>query len=401
MSIVDKPRDRRSVTPFQGIQPHQRISSFRLSPPSVSTPENVVGDLASRIESPNSRPSKRISSWLVPDANNIPERPGGARRASTTEKLASWLTPANRRGSGRQDREQSRLWIKEDVEAGNSPVEEKTGVAASPDASPIEPPEAGTWKDPVYTSVAPLTGASQRLERITSALDPPPSIARTGAASPDGTISSFNVDNYRDFLPPRGRNRRPPGSPVYGLNGIVRYHDESPQPRPDSVQSSGMESLLRQQAELDKSVAELQLFSPVSRASATSGKPIVPAGQPESFRSEFSLSNFPEPPVYPPSILAGETIARSSAGELDVIDGALGGGFVLGPATLRQPRIPSATVATVESRKQPSFPSIRSSGSAVVGTETSRRAFLGSGGTQYDVTSFIGGMFLRSGCHSF
>ncbi|TFK76968.1 hypothetical protein BDN72DRAFT_830142 [Pluteus cervinus] len=113
------------------------------------------------------------------------------------------------------------------------------------------------------------------------------------------------ASNYSSSIAQSG-----PDSPVYGLNGIITEPGES-QPETRNASFSSFDELLRQQTELDKSIAALRLFSsatgpepqrdstpinlPVSLGSSSN----LTKGRTESTsaHSEFSLSNFPVPPA--------------------------------------------------------------------------------------------------------
>jgi len=105
-------------------------------------------------------------------------------------------------------------------------------------------------------------------------------------------------------------------SPVYGLDGIVRQKRNSTVSLARTSVSS-FEELIQQQAELDRSIAALRLFSPppMEEAVAEGSSPREEPRRPSlrtanssnhrtvstvttsSARSEFSLSIFPDPPV--------------------------------------------------------------------------------------------------------
>ena len=370
----------------KGIEIRDGISTFEVN----STSRDVPGDITIHPKTHYSRPNDRLSSWLVPDADEMPAIPGVPKRISTADRLVSWFT--NRRTSAMHDRSQSRLWTTEDVESATPNVDTKAELATFPDNMKFKERVTSSWKDTLYPSATPVsTLAGQRLERTTRTLDTPTSVTRNDAVSPDGTIASFaGVGNYSKVEPPQVPKL--PGSPIYGLDG-VRYHGQlSPLSRPSSVRSSGMESLLRQQAELDKSVAELQLFS--GSVSASSGMGLsVPREKADSVRSDISLSNFPEPPLDSLPRLADVGVSgvlttsrqgfQSQQRQADAM--------LPLPVIARPPRLSSLT-RTAQSRRRQSFPSInpRSSiDSAMLGVDG--RTVINSGGTQYDVTSFIGG----------
>lgn len=187
-------------------------------------------------------------------------------------------------------------------------------------------------------------------------------------------------------------------SPVYGLNGIIeRERIQELRSRPqDSINS--FDELLRQQTELDNSIAALRLVSPSTQSippdppEASSSSPMsVPGKSSEgsmkarsnsvstlsylgrkpdsaSNRSDFSLSIFPEPPV----VATDTTTRRDELSKLGVRSRVPG---------LDPPPKPAPTEVTAG--ETPSLP--------VSPSRFETTARFDSAGTQYDVTSFIGG----------
>ena len=197
-------------------------------------------------------------------------------------------------------------------------------------------------------------------------------------------------------------------SPVYGLNGIVRGIPPSQERKLRRVSSlpsvaaasdngtvSSLEFLLQQQTELDKSIAALKLLSP--RSSLATQKPAIPPSPVTSLatprpyvsrkttdstlsraessfsgKSELSLRDFPEPPN------------KNAATEI-----APGARFAF------------AGVAGVQRRRSDSFPlgipsttlSELLTPTGISNAQQQSHERLGSHGTQYDVTSFIGGSY--------
>ena len=331
------------------------MSTFQINPATPSASRGGAGDITSP-RTLYSHPDSRLSSWLIPETEQTPAIQGTPM--TTMDRLTSYIT---RSSPARQDQEQSRLWTYMDVESGTPPVDARTGFAVTPPAS-------------------------QEPQRITMTFDAPYSDIRNSAVSLRGTMASFDaVENYSkdDFTPPKVPKL--PGSPVYGLSGIIRYHGESSfLSRPSSVQSSGMESLLRQQAELDQSVAELRLFSPNS---VTSGdRETVPGGQSSSIRSGFSLSIFPDPPQPPTLPHQLDDDAISDVSRASVSDGRRAHRSMLPVSSTADPRIPPSSMQLGQYQSfAPS--SVRSSTDATV-LGGANRTILGSEG--YDVTSFIG-----------
>ncbi|KAF8215942.1 hypothetical protein K438DRAFT_1954621 [Mycena galopus ATCC 62051] len=155
-------------------------------------------------------------------------------------------------------------------------------------------------------------------------------------------------------------------SPVYGLNGIVAPGPAEPESpilsrRPPSLNS--FDELLRQQTELDKSIAALRLFSPTTADQRTTS---VSSGKSTSNRSEFSLSIFPDPPPVDRSSVLPETLPLGRA---------------------RKPAFPLS-----RARRQSQVPHSAVSISGMMGDDgdLSTPMRFDSQATQYDVTSFIG-----------
>ncbi|KAG8702795.1 hypothetical protein FRC09_004527 [Ceratobasidium sp. 395] len=227
--------------------------------------------------------------------------------------------------------------------------------------------------------------------------------------SPYGT--SFRITreygygvSSRSLSPPQIRNRTPnlgEESPIYGLEGIIAslggdlLPDEEIRSqrmmRADSATySPGAASFQRKQDELDRSVADLRSFSPDGTIrqelygfNDNRNTSVPSLGQEStSLKSDFSLSNFPSPPAANLSF-AGPSRRTSLAarlGEVDLDDLRF---------TLNPPRMPAANL----DGRQVSFPST-TRGSDI--SQIQPRTTANSNGTQWDVTSFIGGSETRT-----
>ena len=182
---------------------------------------------------------------------------------------------------------------------------------------------------------------------------------------------------------------------MYGLNGIIKRPLPTPAPRPASSVAS-FDELLRLQQELDKSIAALRLFSADDELSEPRLSDIIPLNgsstdqsvtsvkgfrkhESGSGRSEFSLSSFPEPPevsTSPPSPGSlGPLRARQKQPRIMRKDDELAVPAITIPVE-NDVTITSTEPASTESE---------------MFDRTSRAQRLDSAGTQYDVTSFIGG----------
>ncbi|KAG8720514.1 hypothetical protein FRC08_018948 [Ceratobasidium sp. 394] len=254
------------------------------------------------------------------------------------------------------------------------------------------------------TNPEPVTMPVPVVARVAT---PPPVLV--DPESPSGT--SFRVTreygyglSLRPASPFQVRNRTPnPGeeSPIYGLEGIIASlggdllpDEEIPsqqEVRADSgAYSPRAASFQRRQAELDRSVANLRSFSPEGTVRQSlyglndNTNPSVPSFEQgsSSYRSDFSLSNFPSPPGPKLSFLgpSRRTSAATRPGEVDLDD-------------LRFTLAPPRTPATSPDGRQFSFPST-TRGSDIL--QIQPRAATNSNGTRWDVTSFIGGSETRT-----
>ncbi|KAJ7193357.1 hypothetical protein GGX14DRAFT_701210 [Mycena pura] len=193
-----------------------------------------------------------------------------------------------------------------------------------------------------------------------------------------------------------GDGTRNTDSPVYGLDGIIppsgSAAPESPilarrpsspliaPPSPLLAQQqrdsgNSFDELLRQQRELDKSIAALRIFSPTNTTVS-----LEPLAEPETKqsdrsvsmssgnRSEFSLSIFPDPPVDRSSVLPDTLMRKGRDAPMPLR---------VGRRSRRQSRIPRSAVSTKDAE-------------GLFVPASSAHASSGSAGTQYDVTSFIG-----------
>ncbi|THH20847.1 hypothetical protein EW146_g603 [Bondarzewia mesenterica] len=364
-----------------------------------------------------------------------PDQLARASHVSSASRLSSWLGTRAQGLAGRTrpalEHDEMRLWNEDEAERGFSPaISEKGATAISYEPSPVteEAKQSARWQDPVYTTVMAespwlaekvsikptTTGQAQSSHVIDSTEDRPVIQPEDFAARPvsavPSTIPSYYVREVASVSPLTVPNF--PGqfaregstpSPIYGLTGTMRGGRFSPivesrpftEPDLSSTRSSGFEALLREQSELEKSIAALKLFAPgvderdsqtPSSVDRNSAAVLVSrqALESASLKSDFSLSNFPQPPLARQSTQTIRQVSDTSSRS----DGTTGVGrnSVIHPLT--PPRIP---VAIAESTTRQSLPE-STRDSAETTTEISRSTRLDSGGTQYDVTSFIGGL---------
>ncbi|KAI0068412.1 hypothetical protein BV25DRAFT_1987194 [Artomyces pyxidatus] len=332
--------------------------------------------------------ARRLSSWFV------------RRTSSLSQSALNLPSPV---------RDERRSWSQGDLEQAVSPTNTEKGGANifyDPSAILAEAKQSARWRDPVYTSVldSPLDTASLggRGQLPTTNLNAglteertavvPPSRARTRPGTAvsipsyygDGAASPATV---RPTVPLPYVTRETE-SPIYGLNGTLRAGYYSPVDTarrtsfliPPSARSSGFSNLLREQNELEKSIAALRMFAPASSPnSPEQGSDRVPSANltavqsrgSVSVRSEFSLSIFPEPPWARRSDM---TSTLSHSGESAAI--------VREPSEFEfvPPRMPAAVEQTLPT-------STRNSEDTIMLTHKGRSD---SEGTRYDVTSFIG-----------
>lgn len=181
-------------------------------------------------------------------------------------------------------------------------------------------------------------------------------------------------------------------SPVFGLNGIVRPPTgQSPVRSQGSAtitgpdRTSDISDLFRKQAELDNSIASLKLLQ------GSADKPDSPtspkqSAEPSATQSEFSLSNFPNPPwastsdepsdESPSPVPDMKPFPRLKPPSISV-DNV--------PFELVPPRMPASMM---EHNRTTSLPMSETADSEVLMSARTQR--FDSQGTQYDVTSFIG-----------
>ncbi|KAK7058842.1 hypothetical protein VNI00_001466 [Paramarasmius palmivorus] len=312
-------------------------------------------------------------------------------RQSDNSRLSSWIFA--RRSSGRPPSGIRWLVNRDDPELGPAQTQPGDTIGTQNDTGPennvtsaeqtrppppvIEPPDEEPGGDLLASSLVPP-------ERRRSTI----------------SFSYYGLDRgSRLSIPmkPREDSRIGADSPVYGLDGIVNLNSRNEQRESTgrvSPQGSlnSIEELLRQQNELDKSIATLRLFSTSTAPSSELGPdldsdqrvrssgPSRPAlsstltgrtySTHSSTPSELSLlSRFPEPPR--PSVDdAPPFSARQSL------------------ATVRSKRAP--TTLHRGTLSDPISEALGGPPISVPNSPTRQRGRFDSAGTQYDVTSFIG-----------
>lgn len=357
------------VPSFRPLSPKPPASSFNVTAPDVSTPNLSVAQ--PRSDSPTT-PRPRLG------------------RPSSAAKMTEWLTIQRNRLSSLshrgdiQDDMNVQLWNHNRAERGLLSWEDP-----SKDSDAFEK---------VYGHPDPHSG--------TDSVQPPP-IRRPRLEAPRlgrGFVkSTASLYSDLDLSPPEMVDRKSwqAESPVFGLNGIVRPSTgESGMRSQGSVtiaspdRRSDISGLFRKQEELDNSIAALKLLEdPTGPPSSPSSS--KQSGEPSATRSDFSLSNFPDPPW----VVDGSdsdnfsepqrspsptpTVQPSRFNPLSVsidVDNV--------PFDLVAPRMP---VSVTEHTRTLSVPVSETAESE--GLVSARPPRFDSQGTQYDVTSFIGSTF--------
>jgi len=366
------------------------ITAFYKKAPDPSSTQNDQGKSFIRIsEKPQVHllrinppiPPLITSSGIIDKRRSVVPGNNELRRPSiaTTVSRLTWILPQNaeRRSSA------ERIYT-EDRELGMVPAEDTVARADSPSSQMKQSRKLSISIDKDLTSIG-----TNREEEV---------------ASNDRHWTALSIPSYYGMEqrsdhppPPPPFLARGTDSPVYGLNGIMaRSRDVGTQSRPHS--SISFDELLRQQTELDKSIAALRLFSSTSPPDMPTSQPAVPASPPSgatnanvrsnrvstnsylgrkpdsaSNQSDFSLSIFPAPPAASSEELPTSTKLERFVGRARTLRREPASAGATGMVTVK--------VAGVETPSLPVSPS-RSEG-------TPR---LESAGTQYDVTSFIGGL---------
>ncbi|KAJ7597169.1 hypothetical protein C8J56DRAFT_919382 [Mycena floridula] len=350
-------RSRRSkgTSSFGGLREKARESAFQTNPSDSKEETFVVGRAFSSLEEA-SRPESaisRIGSWILP--RRLSRRPSSRSREQLVVK----------------DPEQG-LVSQIPISTGSRHLSSRVEIAEEKKGFPEPVPDSPV---PAIKVMSPSAGDQTSADRPTT------NYSLSSYYGPSRRSASFAVPSF----PREGSD-----SPVYGLYGIMAQNSNrtSKESRGRTSMSS-FDELLRQQTELDKSIAALRLFSPESaapfpespkaptpakpgllvsnRTQSSSSNSTAPRVE-SSARSEFSLSIFPEPPATSATEIVAEKVA------------------VAGPRPQRVPPLRTALRTTDDFPSVPNSPSQPGMGSR-----------LDSAGTQYEITSFIGHLTLPSG----
>jgi hypothetical protein len=412
---------------FEGVPAIKRVSTFRVKPPTI---DNTVIAIDSSYQN-------------HPYSDTRPERPS---RSSTASRLSSWIVSrrmSRRRSVGSGDRAQ--LWNQDEAERGESPVEkividgrgspydfpvgqakEKQSRKNSTATTPINDPQpnAGADSESRWTATTAnqksMGDNSDAKNSSNNESDPrPPRMPRFDSmAYSIGSYYSDGPGKSALNTPSATATTRQAESPVYGLSGIVLRANQGRETPASTARTRSstvsFTELLRQQTELDKSIAALRLLSPneFKRDSSDLADGPVSAGGakelnrsnssvgiPSSMRSEFSLSNFPSPPLTftatangipsPTSTVRApfDTSEKRRSRFISKSDGVTG---------LPLPRMPVLNDYPSTPQSMPDSPGRNSGDDAGDMSGNVSRMKVDSAGTQYDVTSFIGSALTRS-----
>jgi len=186
----------------------------------------------------------------------------------------------------------------------------------------------------------------------------------------------------------------PEASPVYGLDGIQSLASAS-------ESRTSIDELLRQQSQLDQTIEALKLFSAktsINSNSARSGELTrsLSTGQ-RTVSSDVSLSNFPVPPWFTTPV---PSLPSSRPSSVKRIRGDRRVRLAAAQSTPVQDTyasvLPTTSASPVDIPSPPRFNSIPHSPvgeeNESLSTEAGKSHRSDSGGTQYNVTSFIGGL---------
>ncbi|KAG2129903.1 hypothetical protein DEU56DRAFT_740955, partial [Suillus clintonianus] len=414
--VISKTRDSLLLKAKLPEQP--RESTFRLSPPVVLTP----------------RVTARFSSENQGRSTNTDVARHSVRASVSRAPWASWRMSHSQ---SNQDEEKAKLWDQSEAgkgaldppDMGQTSARDQSMTSAASVAGRI----STEWRDIVNDSVP----SSSRL----SMLD----VHSATTGSRNGSMSSGQILHaIRTEIPARplplklqtmslitipatetSSNENggavimtappdPPArdSPIYAIKGFTPQPPQPPRVSSRHSSSRSLEELLELQNELDKTIATLRLFSPTSPISfsPTSTTPSSPSSsrrdsnQTEQMRqssstgartlSDFSLSNFPSPPwlaARVPSLpsplpavklrLKEDRRARLRLGQ-DSISDTLG---------LPPPRIPAALTDMPSSPRSDLTSDSPYQEDGLLPADAGRSYRFNSGGTQYEITSFIGG----------
>lgn len=392
-----------------------RASTFRLSPPVVSTP---------RVSTPSSLNSQGRN------VNTDAVRHSILASVGRATPLVSWRVSRTKLN---QDEDKAKLWDQSEAEKGALDPPGAGRASARPQsmvsvASAMDE-ESTNWRDIVNDSI-PYTSTTATPDRLS-----------VRSRSRDGSLCSEQIWNAIRVDAPRRSSKLQPlaipttetssnGSgaavvttappdppsqdlPIYGLNGVT---GRSPTLSSNRLSGTSLDQLKDLQNELEKMMAMLRSFSSSSPGSATSISSSInnsnddgQARQPSTVRrsfstgrqssstcaptlSDFSLSNFPSPPPQfdsLPTPLPTPTLRLKEKKDRRARFGSPHDPIFRLPLP---PRIPAALTdvpSSPHSDLTSDSPFYEDNGTLPAAAGRSSRS--SPGGTQYEITSFIDG----------
>ncbi|PCH33525.1 hypothetical protein WOLCODRAFT_147619 [Wolfiporia cocos MD-104 SS10] len=396
--------------------------SIQITAPVISSPDllRVVGRNVSPRSSPAQNASSRISSWL--NLRRVSDRISGRGPSAASP-----------------EQDKAPLWEQGQAEKGYSPDRE---IPIPDSAIDLESPQSykptlvnplpsARWQEPAYITTASISKESMKSSgsNATAMYDARPPQTSPGLDNNPSVFFNAGRSPERPQLtiPPPAHSRQatvetpylatqhgsPPsmyGSPMSGIedaiNNIGGYEDRVFLPTATgdamhSARSSRISELIRQQAELDKSIAALRLFSPSEKTFDSRRPP--PSGEGGSAedrntrsttQSDLSLSNFPDPPWCRASVASamsanGTVVPGIEARDAETVVDEI---VIRPPSDAMQPYSPKGINLMDEYARivdRAASPDVDAEA-----TLTSRHR-VNSGGTQYEITSFIGGLTHR------
>lgn len=294
-----------------------------------------------------------------------------------------------------------KLWNQYDAERGvspslyspTSPADLDRKSRRSFDDSPSEPKESAKWQDPLFSTVLGRGRASPTPGEMLADAALRPSASLSNLKIPPRIFSSPTTPSSRGDSPIYGLNGRHVPAPAAARDAIrspLSENSSSGQTVPESNRSSSYSQILRQQADLDRSIANLRLLARdtidgAALHAADDGKPASAATQ-----SDFSLSNFPAPP-WRMSTDSDYTV-RSSMGPVVMISRADSVKTLKQTVDRERERegdmelVPPKMPAVADHTRNVSVPFSDNDDPLPTGN----RVRVDSEGTQYEITSFIG-----------
>ena len=365
-----------STTPSQGrtrkdilltLPEPARGSTFRITPPIIETP--------------------RMSTILGAATQNIDSSREVLRRSArrSLNHVSSWVS--FRRNRARHEDEEVRLWSAEKVK--------------------VDAPYTGSIDTELRTSIIPSLDAQSAIGRsMEGSIHSGRTLHPSRADGSQHTIplrvrtSSVPISSVPSPIPglkhARSMAATPEASPVYGLDGIQSLASAS-------ESRTSIDELLRQQSQLDQTIEALKLFSArtsINSSHSNSARSVeltrsLSTGQ-RTVSSDVSLSNFPVPPWLTTPV---PSLPSSRPSSIKRIRGDRRVRLAAAQSTPVQDTYASVPPTTSASPVDiPSSPRLNSIPHSPLGeeneslsTEAGKPYRYDSGGTQYNVTSFIGG----------